>query len=102
VPELIENGRVPTPGIGIVAASEAVVRPRRGRPRGTRDCAALIWRAASSAMSLSRINGKPVRRLSDLTDEIEQIGVGKSVRLSVIRGNQTRGVEVDIVDVSRS
>ena len=48
------------------------------------------------------INGKPVRRLSDLTDEIEHTGVGKTVRLSVRRGVQTRVVEPEVIDIDRS
>ena len=47
------------------------------------------------------INGKPVRRLSDLTDLIEEVGVGKTVRLSVRRNGQTRTIETEVVDVSR-
>ena len=57
VPELIRNGRVPTPGIGIVAASEADATrigaegswsyaPLRARRRSGRGCAASTARAA--------------------------------------------------------
>ena len=48
------------------------------------------------------VDGKPVRRLSDLTDLLEEAGVGKTVRLSVQRDGQTRTVEAEVVDVSRS
>jgi len=47
-------------------------------------------------------NGKPVRRLSDLTDAIESIGVGKSVELTVLRAGQRRKVQTEVVDISRS
>ena len=47
-------------------------------------------------------DGKPVHRLSDLTDQLEQVGAGKSVRVGVKRGSETRDVNVDIVDVGRS
>jgi len=40
-----------------------------------------------------------VQRLSDLTDELDQIGAGKSVRISLRRGSETRDVTVDIVDI---
>jgi S1-C subfamily serine protease len=113
VPELIENGRVPTPGIGIVAATEAVatrlgvegvivVETAPGSPARNAGLRGVDLARGSIGDVIVEINGKPVRRLSDLTDEIEQTGVGKSVRLSVTRGNQTRTVDVDIVDVSRS
>ena len=113
VPELIRNGRVPTPGIGIVAASETVatrlgvdgvvvVRVVPGSPAdrsGIRGVDAAIGLLGDVIVE---VNGKPVRILSNLTDEIEQIGVGRSVRLSVRRGSQTRTVEAEIVDIGRT
>jgi len=36
-----------------------------------------------------------------LTDQIEQIGAGKTVRVSLKRGSQTRDVDVEIVDIDR-
>ena len=35
-------------------------------------------------------DGKPVHRLSDLTDTIEQIGAGKRIRIGLKRGSQAR------------
>ena len=43
-----------------------------------------------------------MHRLSDLTDQIEQVGAGKSIRISLKRGSQTRDINIDIVDISRS
>jgi S1-C subfamily serine protease len=113
VPQLIQNGRVPTPGIGIVAANEAVatragvegavvVRTTPGSPAERAGLRGVDTGSGTLGDVIVEANGKPVRRLSDLTDEIEQIGVGKTVRLSVKRGNQARSVEVQIVDISRS
>jgi S1-C subfamily serine protease len=113
VPELIEKGRVPTPGIGIVTASEAIatrlgvegvviVQTTAGSPAahaGLRGIDADNDRLGDVVVG---IDGKPVRRLSDLTDEIERVGVGKTVRLSVKRGDRTRDVDVEVVDISRS
>lgn len=112
VPELIKNGRVPTPGIGIVAASEAVstrlgvegVIVVRTSPTGPADRAGIRGVDFSSGALgdiIVQADDKPVRRLSDLTDQIEQIGAGNSVRIGVKRGSQTRDVTVDIVDISR-
>jgi 2-alkenal reductase len=113
VPELIEKGRVPTPGIGIVTASEAIatrlgvegvliVQTTAGSPAahaGLRGIDADNERLGDVVVG---IDGKPVRRLSDLTDEIERVGVGKTVHLSVKRGDRTREVDVEVVDISRS
>jgi S1-C subfamily serine protease len=113
VPELIRSGRVPTPGIGIVAASEAVatrmgiegvivVRTAPGSPAARAGLRGVDLTNGSLGDVIVEVNGKPVRRLSDLSDELEQIGVGKSVRLAVRRGGETRTVEVQINDISQT
>jgi S1-C subfamily serine protease len=39
---------------------------------------------------ITAADGKPVRGLPDLTDQIEQIGIGKTVRLSLRRDDGAR------------
>jgi 2-alkenal reductase len=113
VPELIKNGRVPTPGIGIVAASEAVstrlgvegviiVRTAPGSPAERAGIRGVDFNSGALGDVIVQADGKPVHRLSDLTDQIEQIGAGKSIRISVKRGSQTRDITLDIVDIGRS
>jgi len=50
---------------------------------------------------ITAVDGKQVHRLSDLTDQIEQVGAGKTVRLSLKRGSTTRDVEVAVVDIGQ-
>ena len=113
VPELIQKGRVPTPGIGIVAASEAVatrlgiegvivVRTAPGSPAERAGIRGVNLNSGAIGDVIVQADGKPVHRLSDLTDQLEQVGAGKSVRVGVKRGSETRDVSVDIVDVGRS
>ncbi|MDO9562492.1 MAG: trypsin-like peptidase domain-containing protein [Bradyrhizobium sp.] len=113
VPELIRNGRVPTPGIGIVAANEAlatrlgiegviVVRTAPAGPAERAGIRGVDLPSGALGDVITEANDKPVRRLSDLTDEIEQIGAGRSVKLTVKRGSQSRNLEVDIVDIGRA
>jgi len=113
VPELIKNGRVPTPGIGIVAASEAVstrlgiegviiVRTAPGSPAERAGIRGVDLGSGALGDVIVQADGKPVHRLSDLTDQIEQVGAGKSIRISLKRGSQRRDINIDIVDIGRS
>ena len=45
-------------------------------------------------------NGKPVRRLTDLTAELEQIGVGKQVELELQRTGLNARVAIEIADIT--
>ena len=113
VPELIRTGRVPTPGIGIVAASEAVatrlgtegviiVRTAPGSPAERAGIRGVDFSSGDLGDIITAADGKQVRRLSDLTDQIEQIGAGKMVRLSLKRASKSRDVDVQIVDIGRT
>jgi 2-alkenal reductase len=113
VPELIRSGRVPTPGIGILAANEALAAQLGvtgvivagvvpGSPaeqaglRGVNPAAGMLGDVIVGA------DGQQVRRLSDLTDRLESAGVGQTVKLDVMRDRRTRNVEVRVVDVGES
>jgi 2-alkenal reductase len=113
VPQLIRDRRVPTPGIGIVAASEAVatrlgvegvvvVQTAPGSPAARAGLQGLNPSTGRLGDVIVAANGKTVRRLSDLTDTIEELGVGKSVEITVLRDGQRRTVQIDIVDIGRS
>ena len=112
VPELIRNGRVPTPGIGIVAANEAltirfgvngvvVVRTARGSPAERAGLRGIDETAGALGDIIVAANDKPVRRLSDLTDELEQVGVGQRVQLKLNRAGSTVSVAVEVIDVGQ-
>jgi S1-C subfamily serine protease len=51
---------------------------------------------------LLAINGSEVHQLSDLTDALEELGVGAEARLTVQRGSRLREVSVAVVDISAS
>jgi 2-alkenal reductase len=112
VPEIIRRGYVPTPGIGIVAANEAVATragadgvvimqtvPGSGAERaGLRGVDVNAQRLGDVIVG---VNGKPVHRLSDLTQELERVGVGKKVTLAVKRDGRDMSVDVDVTDIGR-
>jgi S1-C subfamily serine protease len=113
VPELIRNGRVPTPGIGIVAASEAaatrlgvegvvVVRTAPGSPAAHAGLRGVDFNSGALGDVIVAVNDTTVRRLSDLTDELERNGVGKTVRLTIQRDGRTRTIETEVVDIGRT
>jgi len=113
VPELIRNGRVPTLGIGIDAASEAtstrlgvegvvIVRTASGSPAERAGLRGVDFANGTLGDVIVEANGKRVRRLSDLTDEIEQTGIGQSIRLTVRRNGQSRTVETQVVDIGQA
>jgi hypothetical protein len=43
-----------------------------------------------------------VRRLADLTEQLEQIGIGRKVQLSVKRTGSTISMEIDVTDIGRT
>ena len=113
VPELIRNGRVPIPGIGIVAAHEAistrmgvegvvVVRTAPDSPASRAGLRGVDPRTGAIGDVIVGANGEKVRRLADLTDQLEKLGVGKTTELTILRDNRTLTVRVDIVDIGRN
>ncbi|TDR88022.1 S1C family serine protease [Enterovirga rhinocerotis] len=112
VTSLIATGRVPTPGIGIVAADEAmatrlgvegviVVRVAPGSPAEQAGLQGVDPGLRALGDVIVGVNGQAVRRLSDLTRELERVGVGKSVTLEVNRANRGRRVTLTIADIGR-
>jgi 2-alkenal reductase len=112
-PELIRSGRVPTPGIGIVAANEGiatrlgiegvvVVQTAPGSPAQRAGLAGIDRRSGTLGDVIVEANGKPVRNLADLTDQLEQVGIGHNVKLTVRQNGQDRTVEADVVDIGSS
>jgi S1-C subfamily serine protease len=113
VPELIRGGRVPTPGIGIVSADEPAasrlgvegVVVARTIPDSPADRAGLrgIDRISGALGDvIVAANGNPVRRLADLTERLEQKGVGQTIELTIKRDGGTVIVSVVIADIGQA
>jgi S1-C subfamily serine protease len=110
IPQLIRDGHVPTPGIGIVAASEAattrlgvegipVLRTLPGSSAALAGLRGVDRNNGAMGDVIVAVNGKPVRHLSDLTDQLEEIGVGHTVRISVLRAGRENTIEMPIADI---
>ncbi len=113
VPQLIRSGHVPTPGIGIVLASEAVatrlgiegvivVRTVPGSPAAKAGLKGVDLAAGKLGDVIVAVNGKPVRRVPDLTDELERIGVGQKIELTLKRDDREMSIELEVVDVAQA
>lgn len=111
VPELIRAGRVPTPGIGIIAANEAVaarmgregvviVRTIPGSPAERAGLQGVDAAAGVIGDVIVAVDGKPVRRLSDLTDALERTKLPGKVQLTVERAGSRRTISLPVVDVT--
>jgi 2-alkenal reductase len=111
VPEVIRTGRVPVPGIGVVLGSESastrlgvhgiiIVRTVPGSPAARAGLRGINTSTRTLGDVIISANNKPVRRLADLTDEIEQVGVGGKVALTLDRGATSTTVTLDVVDVA--
>ena len=112
MPGLIKNGRIPTPGIGIAAGDEAlamrlgiegviIARISPGSPAERADLR--VMNASTKAIGdvITGANGRPIRSAFDLTDQLEDVGIGQTIRLTVKRDGKTVEVEVEIVDIDR-
>jgi S1-C subfamily serine protease len=110
VPELIRNGRVPAPGIGIVAGSETiatrlgvegviVVRTMPGSPAARAGLRGVNASTGELGDVIVTANGQPVRGLADLAEQAERVGVGKTIELTLKHGGSKTTKTVEVTDV---
>jgi S1-C subfamily serine protease len=113
IPQLIRDGHVPTPGIGIVAASEQdatrlgvdgipILRTLPNSPAARAGLRGADMRTGTLGDVVVSVNGKPVHRLSDLTDELDEIGVGHDVKLGIVRNDRSETINVAVGDIGQS
>jgi len=109
--QLIKEGRVPVPGIGIVAASEAeatrlgvdgviVLRTLPGSPAAQAGLEGAAGAGGLVQDVITAANGEPVHDMSDLAAIFEQVGVGNTVALTITRHGRSRSVDVTVTDMS--
>ncbi len=113
VPMLIKEGRVPTPGIGILAADEAmaarlgidgivIADVRRGGPAAAAGLVGIDRERGRLGDIITEVDGQPVRTVAELGLALEKIGIGKRAELTVLRNGSTHRVPVQVVDISGS
>lgn len=110
--QLIREGHVPVPGIGIVAASEVataqlgvdgviILRVQPNSPAAKAGLEGADLANGEVEDVITAANGQPVHDVAELTAIFEQIGVGKTVTLTVSRNERSRSVQVTLADVSK-
>jgi 2-alkenal reductase len=110
VPQIITDGRVPTPGIGIVAADETVsaqlgvrgvviVRVVPDSPADEAGLRGLNETTGELGDVIVAVNGERVRRVPELTEALEAAGVGNEVEITVERGGDSSKVELEVEDI---
>jgi len=110
VPELIENGHYPTPGIGIVPADDTIAtrlgvegvvvsQIYSGSPAADAGLRGINFQRGTVGDIIVEVNGERVQRLADLTDALESVGIGESVELGVLRSGQIATLDIDVVDI---
>jgi S1-C subfamily serine protease len=113
VPLLIRDGHVPTPGIGIVAVSEEaatrlgvegipILRTLPNSPAARAGLRGIDRQAGRLGDVIVSVNDKPVRRLSDLTGALDEVGVDHDVKIGIMREGRNETVNVAVADVGQS
>ena len=112
VPQLIERGRAPWPGIGItpvrpdIAARAGlngvvVAEVGRGSPAARAGLVGVNTRTGEVGDVITAVNGRPVETLSGFISELDRVGIDQVAELSVQRGDgrDTRKVRVKVIDL---
>jgi len=113
VPQLIRDGRVPTPGVGIVPAAETVatrlgvagiiiMRIVANSPAGRAGLKGVDTTAGTLGDVIVAVGGKPVHRIPDFTGELERLGVGEKLQLTLKRDDKEYSIELPIIDARRT
>ena len=111
VPQLVRDGRVPRPGIGVALFNEeaaarsgaeglVVAEVMPGSSAEQAGIRGFDRRSGRHGDIITKAHGRPVRTISDLAEVLEEIGIGKMVELTIVRERRTRSVSVRVMDIS--
>ncbi|MBF0380128.1 MAG: trypsin-like peptidase domain-containing protein [Magnetococcales bacterium] len=111
IPEIIANGRIERPGIGIAVLSEeqaaqlditgvVVTHVTEGSSAQAAGIQGIDYRRRLLGDVITHINGKSVRTVAEIAAILQYVGVGNKVEVTVMRGNSSRLVMVTVMDIS--
>jgi 2-alkenal reductase len=112
VPQLLSRGKAARPGIGILAASQevasqlgqqgvVVIEVKRGGPAAAAGLVGADVDRGQLGDVITDANGSPVASVSDLNKELQKVGIGKPVELTVVRNGVARRVTVYVEDLNK-
>ncbi len=111
VPQLISKGRLPRPGIGIIAVDEATAASldvagviiARVLPGSSAEMAGLIgidYQNRTLGDIIVAADGHEVKDIADFARILQDFEIGGTISLKVQRGESIRPVEVQIMDIT--
>ena len=111
VPELIRIGRVPRPGIGILALDEeaaarlgatgvVVAEVQPGSPAARAGLQGLDVQARRLGDVIVAVEDEPVKNVAELAEALARVGVGRRATVTVQRDGRRRDVEIEVADLS--
>lgn len=111
VPQLITNGKVPRPGIGIIVLDEEIAaglgvlgvvidRVVPGSEADRVGLEGIDYRNRLIGDIIVAAGDQEVRNIDEFIRILENYAIGQKIMLDVRRGDQIRTVEVEIMDVS--
>lgn len=112
VPQLIKRGTLPRPGIGIAVADEimaqrlgirgiAIMGVEPGSPAEKAGLQAFDLQNGVRGDVVVAVNQQPVENVQALSSTLGEAGIGETVTLLVLRGDDPREVSVKIVDLDQ-
>ncbi|MCB1511746.1 MAG: trypsin-like peptidase domain-containing protein [Hyphomicrobiaceae bacterium] len=110
VPEIISKGKAARPGIGIRAATEELAA-RIGvegiviydvtpdGPAAKAGLRGLDLQNDRIGDIIMAVNGQRTRSIAELSRALETVGIGKSAKLTILRGNTQQTISVEVIDI---
>ncbi len=111
VPQLIRDGKVPRPGIGIAIVDEetsarfgltgiAIAEVLPGSSAKDAGLLGLNRQTGRLGDVITEANGRPVQTIAQFATALEEAGIGNEIELTVVRDGRERTVKLLVMDIS--